>query len=73
MHTQSDHFINVIRHHKAHPDDFKAKVKYYQKKDGKSISINIKGNGKFDCNGENSFPTGFFDATIELLFDMNKG
>jgi hypothetical protein len=38
------------------------------------VKIEITDDGKFkNKNGENSFPSGFYDATLKEIFKINKG
>lgn len=73
--THNDHLINRFRY-----EVFEGNLKsdeiiiHYKEKDTPFEQIQIKENGKFcDKNGENSFPSGFYDATLKEIFKINKG
>jgi hypothetical protein len=47
---------------------------HYKEKDTSFEQIKITENGKFcDKDGENSFPNGFYDATLKEIFKINRG
>ena len=72
--THNDHLINKIRYEifktKLKPDDF---IIHYKtsKTNFEQIFVDEKG---FFVNkyGENSFPSGFYDATLQEIFEINK-
>lgn len=73
--THNDHIINRLRY-----EVFEGNLKsdkviiHYKEKDTPFEQIEIKENGKFyDKNGENSFPSGFYDATLKEIFKINRG
>jgi predicted ATPase len=73
--THNDHIINRFRY-EVYQGDLKSDdvVIYYKEIDKPFEKIETKDNGKFyDKNGENSFPSGFYDATLKEIFKINKG
>jgi len=73
--THNDHIINRLRY-----EVFEGNLKsdqiiiHYKEKDTPFEQINITEKGKFyDKNGENSFPNGFYDATLKEIFKINRG
>lgn len=73
--THNDHIINRFRY-EVYEGNLKSDeiIIHYKEKDTPFEQIEITENGKFcDKNGENSFPTGFYDATIKEIFKINKG
>ncbi|RLA84515.1 MAG: hypothetical protein DRG78_01285 [Epsilonproteobacteria bacterium] len=73
--THNDHLINRFRY-----EVFEGNLKsdeiiiHYKEKDIPFEQIKIKEDGKFcNKNGENSFPNGFYDATLKEIFAINKG
>jgi len=72
--TFSDHLINTIRYlvflGKINHNDVDIIYIY----DDKREDVKISKLGKFvDKNGENSFPNGFYDATLKEIYQINKG
>jgi len=73
--THNDHLINRFRYEvfsgKLNASDV---IIHYKEKDKSFETINITEKGLFsDKNGENSFPSGFYDATLKEIFKINKG
>ena len=73
--THNDHLINKIRYevYKKHinSDDV---IIHYKTSTTNFERINIKPNGFFsNKDGENSFPQGFYDATLADIFEINSG
>lgn len=73
--THNDHLINRVRY-----EVFKEKIShdavviYYKEAERSFRRININSAGRFeDEKGENTFPTGFYDATLKEIFDINQG
>lgn len=72
--THNDHLINKIRYEifktKLKPEDF---IIHYKtsKTNFEQIFVNEKG-FFMDKYGENSFPSGFYDATLQEIFEINK-
>ena len=73
--THNDHLINRFRY-----EVFEGNLKsdeiiiHYKEKDTPFEQIEITENGKFcDKHGENSFPSGFYDATLKEIFKINRG
>lgn len=73
--THNDHLINRVRY-----EVFKGNIKssnvvvHYKNYKQPFETIEITSNGKFkDKNSENSFPKGFYDATLEEIFAINTG
>lgn len=73
--THNDHIINRLRY-EVYEGNLKSDeiIIHYKENDTPFEQIEIKDNGKFyDKNGENSFPTGFYDATLKEIFKINRG
>ncbi|QOY54006.1 AAA family ATPase [Candidatus Sulfurimonas marisnigri] len=73
--THNDHIINRFRY-EVYEGNLKSDeiIIHYKEKDTSFEQIEITENGKFcDKNGENSFPSGFYDATLKEIFKINKG
>ena len=73
--THNDHIINRFRY-EVYEGNLKSNeiIIHYKEKDTPFEQIEIKENGKFyDKNGENSFPSGFYDATLKEIFKINRG
>jgi predicted ATPase len=73
--THNDHIINRFRYEvfegKLQSDEV---IIHYKEKGSPFEQIEISGNGKFsDKDGENSFPSGFYDATLKEIFKINRG
>lgn len=67
--TYSDHVYNVIRHGVVKGEvKLKDDVFHYEDNDGVIHTMSIKSNGKT----EPEFPSGFFDITLDLLYDINR-
>lgn len=72
--THNDHLINKIRYevYKKHLKSVDVIIHYKASKINFE-QIYIKQDGFFkNEEGENSFPTGFYDATIKEIFEINK-
>jgi predicted ATPase len=72
--THNDHLINKIRYevykNRLNSNDV---IIHYKSAKAEFEQITINENGFFsDKNGENSFPHGFYDATIQDIFEINK-
>ncbi len=73
--THNDHLINRFRYevYKGYLDSNQIII-HYKEKDIPFEQIEIGENGKFiDKNGENSFPKGFYDATLKEIYQINRG
>lgn len=73
--THNDHLINRFRYevYKGNLRSDKIII-HYKEKDSLFEQIEIKESGKFcDKNGENSFPSGFYDATLKEIYAINSG
>ena len=73
--THNDHLINRFRYevYKGYLDSNQIII-HYKEKDIPFEQIEIGENGKFiDKNGENSFPQGFYDATLKEIYQINRG
>jgi predicted ATPase len=73
--THNDHIINRFRY-EVYQDNLKSDdvVIYYKELDKSFEKIEITDDGKFkNKNGENSFPSGFYDATLKEIFKINQG
>jgi len=73
--THNDHLINRFRYevYKGYLDSNQIII-HYKEKDVPFEQIEIGENGKFiDKNGENSFPQGFYDATLKEIYQINRG
>ncbi len=73
--THNDHLINRLRYEvyqgNLATDEI---IIHYKEKDIPFEQIEIGKNGKFiDKNGENSFPQGFYDATLKEIYQINRG
>jgi len=73
--THNDHLINRFRY-----EIFKNNLKssdliiHYKEKDKSFEKIEIDDKGFFkDKNNENAFPKGFYDATLQEIYKINKG
>ncbi len=73
--THNDHLINRLRY-----EVFQGVLKsneviiHYKELNKPFEQIEIGKNGKFiDKNGENSFPSGFYDATLKEIYHINRG
>jgi len=72
--THNDHLINKIRY-EVYKQNIKADdvIIHYKTSKTNFEQIYIKQNGFFqNKEGENSFPSGFYDATIKEIFEINK-
>lgn len=72
--THNDHLINKIRY-EVYKKHLKSKdvIIHYKASKINFEQIYIKQDGFFkNKEGENSFPTGFYDATIKEIFEINK-
>ncbi len=73
--THNDHLINRFRYevYKGYLDSNQIII-HYKEKDVAFEQIEIGKDGKFiDKNGENSFPQGFYDATLKEIYQINRG
>jgi len=73
--THNDHLINRFRYevYEGYLDSNQIII-HYKEKDIPFEQIEIGENGKFiDKNGENSFPKGFYDATLQEIYQINRG
>jgi len=73
--THNDHLINRFRYEvyegNLGGDEI---IIHYKEKDIPFEQIEIGKDGKFiDKNGENSFPKGFYDATLKEIYKINRG
>jgi len=73
--THNDHLINRLRYEvykgKLNTDEV---IIHYKEKNVPFEQIEIGKDGKFsDKNGENSFPKGFYDATLQEIYQINRG
>lgn len=73
--THNDHIINRVRYEVFRGILDSSNVIIHYKEDRDPFrQILIAQNGKFqDENGENKFPSGFYDATLQNIFDINFG
>ncbi len=72
--THNDHLINKIRY-EVYKQTIKSEdvVIHYKTAKTNFEQIYIKDNGFFNNqDGENSFPSGFYDATLKDIFEINK-
>ena len=72
--THNDHLINKIRY-EVYKGTLKSEdiIIHYKTSKTNFEQIHIKQNGFFqNKEGENSFPSGFYDATIKEIFEINK-
>ena len=71
--TQSEYIINLLRYYKyTNKDRVNVSIEYYNK-NASAEYIKITRHGKFDFRGENNFPSGFYDVTLKMIMDINKG
>jgi len=73
--THNDHIINRLRY-EVYKGYLKSSdiVIYYKESDTSFEKVEIGENGKFiNKNGENSFPKGFYDATLKEIYSINRG
>ena len=73
--THNDHLINRLRY-EVFKDTLKSDevIIHYKEQNKPFEQIRIGEDGKFiDKNGENSFPSGFYDATLKEIYQINKG
>jgi len=73
--THNDHLINRFRY-EVYKDNLKSDeiIIHYKENNSPFEQIEIDVNGKFrDKNGENSFPSGFYDATLKEIYQINRG
>lgn len=73
--THNDHLINRFRYevYNGYLDSNQIII-HYKEKDIPFEQIEIGENGKFiNKNGENSFPQGFYDATLKEIYQINRG
>jgi len=73
--THNDHLINRFRY-EVFKDNLNSNdiIIHYKEKDKPFEQIRIGEDGKFiDKNGENSFPSGFYDATLKEIYQINRG
>lgn len=73
--THNDHIINRLRY-EVFSNNLKASdiIIHYKENNSPFEQIKITEKGKFsNKNGENSFPQGFYDATLSEIFAINKG
>jgi predicted ATPase len=73
--THNDHLINRLRYevfsNNLNADDI---IIHYKENNSPFEQIEITPQGKFNNkNGENSFPQGFYDATLSEIFAINRG
>ena len=73
--THNDHLINRLRYEvykqRLGRDEV---IIHYKEKNVPFEQIEIGEDGKFrDKNGENSFPKGFYDATLKEIYQINRG
>lgn len=73
--THNDHFINKIRYQVYKKELLSSDVIIHYKETKTPFEqIEITPQGKFsNKNGENSFPQGFYDATLSEIFAINRG
>jgi len=73
--THNDHLINRLRYEVYEKRLKQDEIIIHYKENMKPFEqIEIDSNGKFkDKNGENSFPSGFYDATLKEIFKINRG
>lgn len=72
--THNDHLINKIRY-EVYKGTLKSEniIIHYKTSKTNFEQIYIKQNGFFqNKEGENSFPSGFYDATIKEIYEINK-
>ncbi len=73
--THNDHIINRFRY-EVYKGNIKSEdiIIHYKEDINPFEQIKINKNGKFsNKNNENSFPSGFYDATLQEIFEINKG
>jgi len=73
--THNDHLINRLRY-EVFKNNLKADdiIIHYKENNSPFEQIEIMENGKFkNKDGENSFPQGFYDATLSEIFAINRG
>ncbi len=73
--THNDHIINRLRY-EVFKNNLKASdiIIHYKENNSPFEQIEINEKGKFkNKDGENSFPQGFYDATLAEIFAINKG
>ncbi len=73
--THNDHLINRFRYevYKGYLGSNQIII-HYKEKNVPFEQIKIGKNGKFiDKNGGNSFPQGFYDATLKEIYQINRG
>ena len=73
--THNDHLINRLRYEvyqgNLATDEI---IIHYKEKNVSFEQIEIGEDGKFrDKNAENSFPKGFYDATLKEIYQINRG
>lgn len=73
--THNDHLVNKIRY-EVYKGNLKSEdvIIHYKTSKTNFEQIHIKPNGFFqNKEGENSFPSGFYDATLKEIFEINRG
>lgn len=73
--THNDHLINRVRY-EVYSQSIKSEdvIIHYKTIDQPFEQIKIGENGKFiNKYGENSFPEGFYDATLQEIYQINRG
>lgn len=73
--THNDHLINRIRY-EVFKENINSKdvIIHYKNHKASFEQISINNKGMFvDKNKENSFPKGFYDATLQEIFTINRG
>ena len=73
--THNDHLINRFRY-EVYSGNLKSSeiIIHYKESDLPFEKIEINDKGLFsDKNGENSFPQGFYDATLKEIYKINRG
>lgn len=73
--THNDHLINRFRY-EVYKGNLKSNeiIIHYKEKGTPFEKIEITDDGKFcDKHGENSFPQGFYDATLKEIYTINMG
>ena len=71
VYTLSDHILNLIRFFISKNKIENSTVYYSCPIKNEVIKVGIKSNGYFDYNGKNGFPKGFYDATLEEIYQIS--
>jgi predicted ATPase len=73
--THNDHLINRFRYEVFKKNLTRSNIIiHYKEKDSAFEKLEIDDEGFFcDKNGENSFPQGFYDATLQEIYKINRG